>query len=83
MYLSQRPHFGSKTTFVLVPLSHSSLICAAGIIVVTLHFDSGCSFLTPCLVGANVLESVELMEQNVLVSLSTTTVEGFVPGEES
>jgi hypothetical protein len=83
MYLSQKLRFGSKTTFVLVPLSLSSLICATGIIIVTLHFDSGCNFLTPCLVGADVLESVELMEQNVLILLSTTTIEGFVPGEES
>jgi hypothetical protein len=67
-----------ETTLVFVPLPFRFL-CGVEIIVISLNFDSRCSFFTPCLVGADILKSVKLVQPNIFVSLCTTTIEGFVP----
>jgi hypothetical protein len=68
-----------ETTLVFVSLPFRCFLCGVEIIVIGLNFDSRRSFFTPCLVGADILKSVKLVQQNIFVSLRATTIEGFVP----
>lgn len=67
----------NQASFVFVPLAFGLLASLTFLLV--FDFGKGCSFFAPLFVGRDVLETVELMKQDVFVTFRTTTVECLIP----
>ena len=70
----------SDMTFVLVLLT-LRVLCAIPIVVLIFKLDSSSSLLSPKLVGTDILQTVELVKQNILIPPRSTTIKRLIPEE--
>jgi hypothetical protein len=66
--------FEHQTTFEFIAfvLGGRSFLCSFG-------FHFGLRLVSPGFIGTHILQTMELVQENVLIALSTTTIERFVP----
>ena len=74
--------FENQTTFVLVFLVFAG-DCNGSIPLFHLSLHYGGGLLPKGLVRRNILQSVEFVQQNIFVSLSTTSIQSFIPEGKS